>query len=213
MISNNVLAMCSSIGVSIILMSSGCSSPRNETNGLLLTGPIEPRNLEPHLSSSLPNDDAGASLDFVRSTWSSTSIRIPSHSVYVFPTYGRGSSSRIGTSHREWPSPLQSREDTPDGTLILASIYRFAQFAGDVCISPVRMCITPPWETSAQPSTRSFTLLPDESSPTFTVVETPVPVQNEIEEHATTPNPPSTARVSPENLSIPGARISSPDRE
>ena len=213
MFTKTVFTMCVIVGGSTFLMSSGCSSPRNETNGLLLTGAIEPTHLEPHLSSSLPNDVAEGPLHFGRSAWTSTTIRIPSNSVYVFPTYGRGSSSRIGTSHRDWPSPLQIREDTSEGMQILASVYRYAQFAGDVFIAPVRMCITPPWETSPQPNTGSFTLLPDESLPTQTSVVNSAPVQNEAEEPETTPNPPPTVGSSPESLSIPGARISSPARK
>ncbi len=207
MIISRLSILASLASLVCVVFSSGCTAPGNDVNGLLLSGPVEPPGLDTSPSaSSLPNDPAGKLLGFDRSSWKTLEVRIPSDSVYVFPTYGPGDSARMKTFNRDWPVAHQMRQPSPNSRMVFRAFENYGEWALDLLISPVRMCIDPPWTASAQPGKENFSIFPS---------HLPIPPSSIVMPHRDEANEPSVPTVgssdtTPENPSIPGARISSP---
>ncbi|RPG17596.1 MAG: hypothetical protein CBB69_007080 [Phycisphaera sp. TMED9] len=127
------------------------------TDGLLGGPPLSA------LSASLPEEATNPSWDtsldagFDRSAWTRSEIRVPVAEVQHNPTYVGdpiGGDQRVGRCGEDGAFPTIEtaiRIEVDDEFVIDSALIAPFIAVGDLVISPIRMCITPPWSVQSGP--------------------------------------------------------------
>ena len=157
-LSNTITLSCTT---ALLVLVGGCSAPENESNGLFLSGSLEPPAMRDTVSEvALPQDESSLDHGMNRSHWPRVELRVPQAAVGVYPNFTT-TALRNPRHNGNFPTANNAFDGGSSfGTLLLDVPVDLGFVFYDAVALPVRVFITPPWKVIQEPA-GDFQLLQD----------------------------------------------------
>ena len=149
-LSNTITLSCTTI---LLVLACGCSAPENESNGLFLSGSLQPPAMRDTVAEvELPQDESSLSHGMDRSHWPRVEFRIPQAAVGVYPNFTT-TALRNPRHDGNFPTTTSAFDGGSSvGTLLLDVPVDLGFVFYDAIALPVRVFITPPWNVLQEPA-------------------------------------------------------------
>lgn len=157
-LSNTITMSCTT---TLLVLACGCSAPENESNGLFLSGSLEPPAIRDSDSEAeLPHDESSLGHGMNRSHWPRVEFRIPQAAVGTYPNFTT-TALRNPRHDGNFPTATNALDGGSSfGMLLMDVPIDLAYTVYDAIALPVRVFITPPWKVLQEPA-GDFQLLQD----------------------------------------------------